>query len=138
MRILKPDGYCVLLWNQHPFRGSAMAKEYDHLLHEYVPEFAATTLKTSVDGLIGDFFDRDFIHDSIKNYHTMNFETFLGWTRAYAFHLKPEDEGYNPLMQGLRNLYEKYNDHGHVTFEYFTHIFIGRFSEVVDTRQTNT
>jgi len=127
-RILKPDGYCIMLWNQHPFRGSAMAKEFDHLLHEHLPEFAQTTQQSSIDELLGGLFDRDFKDKHFKNYHVMNYESFLGWTKSYAFNLQPDDPGYNPLMQGLRELYEKYNDRGHVTFEYMTHIYIGRFN----------
>lgn len=127
-RILRPNGYCVLLWNQHPFKGSAMAKEFDQLLHQYLPEFTQATRRDSIDEQLTGFFDQDFQRERFKNYHVMNFETFLGWTKSYAFNLRPEAPGYNDLMQSLRKLYEKYNDNGHVTFEYFTHIYVGRFA----------
>jgi sterol desaturase/sphingolipid hydroxylase (fatty acid hydroxylase superfamily)/SAM-dependent methyltransferase len=126
-RLLKDDGWCVLLWNQRPLRSSAFAKEYEHMLSELIPGYSNPTNPHRVDELVSSFLQGGHIqHREFENFHVLNFEGLLGRAMSSSYFPFPEEENYNALMQRLRELYEKYNENGHITFEYIVHLHIGK------------
>src|SRR5882724_5446254 len=55
LRILKPGGWVVLLWNERRTEGTAFLAEYEQLLLEYGTDYAEVRHERTSD-TIGDFF----------------------------------------------------------------------------------
>lgn len=125
-RILRPDGWVVLVWNERPATGTALAGEYERLLQTYAPDYEQVNHKKRADAeTIRRFFDGDFTQESFSNPQSLDYEALKGRLLSSSYSPEAGHPQHLPMLAELRRLFEAHQEGGQVSFDYETHVFYG-------------
>jgi ubiquinone/menaquinone biosynthesis C-methylase UbiE len=119
-RILKADGYVLILWNEM-LADSDLAKEYTSLLHKYKNyETAGISKDFDPDKEKRSFFGQEFEKVYYENRQTVTEKGFIGNALSLSYTPAESDNNYSVFLKELCSLFNKYEEDGKVTFEYET------------------
>lgn len=125
-RILKPDRWIFLVWNERVATGSSFAEGYEKALRDFVPEYAETGHRNRGDDQILSWFERDRELEQFSNAQNLNQDQFLGRVYSSSYipaHGTQDREMITDVLIALFN--ENAND-GCVAFDYVTKVYRGR------------
>ena len=125
-RILKVDGWVVLVWNMRRLDGNAFLRDYEALLLAYGTDYKNVRHENSAE-----FVEKFFAPNPIKKASLPNFQKFdLQGLRGRVFSSSyiPEagQQGFDSLVADLGELFKKYQQGGEVVIEYDTTMFYGQ------------
>lgn len=126
LRILKPGAWAALLWNERSKGVVAFLEDYEALLRRYAPEYEAVArLRAQEDG-IRQFFGCPpelavFAHEQV-----FDFEGLAGRVMSSSYAPMPERPEHQPLMAGLREVFDHHQRAGKVVFPYRTLVYFGQ------------
>lgn len=126
VRILRPGGWCVMVWNEH-HRNSAFLDEYDALLRRHATDYADVRNMRNDAMEVEKFFAplpvnaREFTYTQ-----QFDFEGLKGRLESSSYAPRPGSGAYEPMMSELRELFGRYARNGRVAFEYETFLYFGR------------
>lgn len=123
-RILKDDGYVVLMWNERNTRASGLLGDYEALIKKFGTDYAQVCQQDEkVNEKIKILFHTDNLEVKlIENFQIFDFEGFKG--RLLSSSYVPADN--KEMIDELKKLFDKYQKDGTVKFEYDTNIYIGQ------------
>lgn len=129
IRILKPQGWVVLIWNDRKTDTTPFLKGYEDLLRKYSTDYANVDHKHINEQVINSFFGpgKVFQH-AFPNSQTFNFEGLKGRLESSSYTPVAGHPNYEPIMAGLRSIFDLHQQNNQVTFDYDTVVFCGRFS----------
>ena len=129
-RILKLGGACAAFWNYRVDTG--WQAEYEAMLGEWSSEYG--DVRKAVDGgqdnsawVIGSSLCSDVTEHEFPNAQRMDFAALLGRANSssYVIHGVNDKLGFE---RALRELFDKYQQDGHVSFAYRTYLLLWRFA----------
>jgi SAM-dependent methyltransferase len=126
LRILKPGGWAALLWNERPQGTVAFLEDYEALLRRYAPEYDAVTRLRAQEEGIGQFFGRAPEHATFPNQQVLDLEGLVGRVMSSSYAPMAGKPGHEPLMAGLRDVFDRHQDRGKVIFPYRTLVYFGQ------------
>jgi SAM-dependent methyltransferase len=125
-RILKPNGWAVLIWNTRdedsPFMGA-----YETLLNRYAVRYQSVVQTTSHPSIPRFFGNEPFIRE-FTNEQIFDWEGLLGRSLSSSYAPLPGHPNHEPLRSGLRQLFDTFEENGRLHFPYTTRVYYGRFS----------
>ncbi len=125
-RILKPGGKVALIWNSRLTRGTPFLEAYDKLLHTYGIDYAKVGHKNISEEALAAFFHPAVMHVArFPSGQLLDFEALSGRMLSSSYIPQPGHPSYEPMMAELRNIFERCNDKGLVSFDYETEVFWG-------------
>jgi len=123
--ILKPGGWCALLWNKRrtdcPF-----LKAYDGLLRQHVPEYTEVNYSTVSDDAITAFLGSDYQCMTYPNRQLFDLDGLKGRMQSSSYTPTSDRPEYQALVRGLEALFDDHAVDGQVAFNYETQLHIGR------------
>ncbi len=119
MRILKPDGHILLIWNVRkddaPFTAS-----YEEILRRRVPGYAASQHRKFDPELISDFLHpRQMKKQVLANSQSFDWEGFKGRALSSSF-MPKQGLLHDEVLSEMHDLYHRYEENGQVSFQYDT------------------
>ncbi len=124
-RILKPNGYIVLIWNDRDSE-DAFQKEYDRLIIEYCPEYRLNDHRNISYHDLEIFYKTDEITKFECAYSQLfDFESLQGRLESSSYTPTRGEENYQPMIIKLKELHNKYQENGKVKFAYKTEMSYG-------------
>jgi SAM-dependent methyltransferase len=127
-RILKRDGWVVLLWNERITEGTAFLAEYEQILLRYGTDYAEVRHERTTE-VISEFFAPAPLKTATFTLRqTFDLPAFEGRVFSSSYTPSPGDPRYAPLLQALRDLFANHQVDGKVAFDYHTRVFYGRFA----------
>jgi SAM-dependent methyltransferase len=125
LRILRPGGWALLLWNLRATGESPMLAEYAALLSKHAPEYPASKPESRADpAKLTAFFGTDrYRTHVVPNFQVLDLEGLKGRMMSSSYSPKQGHPQHAPLMAGVTSLFERYQEHGHVRIEYGTHLY---------------
>jgi hypothetical protein len=130
LRILRPSGWVMVVWNERDFEATPFSKGYDQLLKRYAPDYAREEHKQVYDSELGDFFGRGGFTEKDFSYHQkLDFEGVRGRMQSSSYTPEPGHPHYERMITELSRIFHANEVHGQVTFEYVTRMYYGRFSD---------
>lgn len=127
-RILKPDGWVVLIWNERRVDSTAFLRDYESLLLRYGTDYQEVR-QENVAGEIAEFFaPSSFELKNLQNLQHFDFEALKGRVYSSSYAPEPGHPNFEPMLAKLQELYNSHNKDGLVTFEYITKIYYGRLA----------
>jgi SAM-dependent methyltransferase len=124
-RILRERGFIAIMWNTRLTSGP-FAREYDELLHRHGTDYKEVAHRTPMSP--DDFtkvFGTPFQRIATPNEQVFDLNELLGRVRSSSYTPLPGQPGHDELFDGVRRLFEKCQQDGHVKFEYETEMFVG-------------
>ena len=125
VRILRPDGWCVLIWNERETTTTPFLRGYEQLLLTYGTDYKEVRHERTT-GVIHEFFAPALSEERVFSLcQRFDYEGLAGrlWSSSYA----PLEghPSYEPMMRELQRIFRAYSEDGAVDFEYKTRVFYG-------------
>jgi len=136
-RILKPKGWVVIVWNERRV-DTPFARDYESLLQRYGKDYEHVRESYPETKKIQDFFGNDrFLERSLPNAQFLKRPGLAGRFSSSSYAPQEGHPTFTSAIAELGRLFEAHQEHGRISMEYLTHIYIGRF-EVADTPKAGT
>lgn len=126
-RLLKPDGFVVLLWNARHLDATPFLRGYEALVQTYATDYS-TVRHENIEGtpLKGFFKGGVFTEHTLPNAQHFDFEGLQGRLMSCSYAPAENDPRHAPMMADLRRLFDECQSDGRVSFEYDTRVYVGR------------
>jgi len=130
VRILRPGGWVVLVWNERRVDSTPFLREYERLLHRYATDYAKVRHENVNDAALGAFFaPARHQTKSFDNAQTFDYAGLESRLLSSSYTPAATDPRRGPMIAELRELFEKYRQGGGVTFEYDTRAHYARLRD---------
>ncbi|WP_114936333.1 class I SAM-dependent methyltransferase [Mucilaginibacter endophyticus] len=125
-RILKPDGIVALIWNERKTT-SAFEQEYDELIIKHGNDYVKVDHRNIDTEHIEDFFNPEPVHLEIfANKQIFDFEGLKGRLLSSSYMPTRYDAGYQPMINDLQTLFDKFQRDGVIVINYDTKVYSGK------------
>jgi len=129
LRILKPLGWAMVVWNEREFQTTPFLMAYDQLLQRYAPDYAREKHKSVYDTALADFYGAGGFTERTFCYHQeMDFAGVKGRLQSSSYTPEPCHPNHEPMMAELLKIYQAHEVDGRVTFRYITRMYYGRLA----------
>ncbi|MCL4870600.1 MAG: methyltransferase domain-containing protein [Anaerolineae bacterium] len=124
-RILRPRGYIALIWNsRHP--DSPFMQAYDQLVGQWAIQYDTLHHQSTREEGLAWFLSEQMEKATFANEVWHDWEGLRGRVLSSSYAPLPDHPNHAPLMAGLDELFNQYQQNGRVQFLYQTEMFIGR------------
>jgi SAM-dependent methyltransferase len=124
-RILKPDGWVVLVWNARRLDSTAFLLEYEALLLRYSPDYPVVRHENINDEIAGFFAPQPMTSASLENVQRLDFESLKGRLCSSSYAPEANDPSFERMISELQDIFNTHNENGVVNLEYDTRIYYG-------------
>ncbi len=125
LRILRPGAQAALLWNEHPAGGSDFLRDYEALVRRHAPEYDQVVASRADERAMREYLGRAPQCVTFPNSQVFDFDGLKGRLRSSSYAPEPGHPQHEPLMRGLRQVFERHARGGRVTFPYLTLVYFG-------------
>ncbi len=125
-RILKPDGYVVLIWNDRDI-SSPVIKDNFEVNQRFCPNFKGSSngFDFSKDAF-SDFFKGEYEITEFENSLVYDEERFISRNLSSSYAPKENEANYKDYVNAVREVFEKHNVDGKVVYPYITRCYMGK------------
>ncbi|MFW9895240.1 MAG: class I SAM-dependent methyltransferase [Candidatus Thorarchaeota archaeon] len=122
-RILKPDGFIAIIWNNRKKTGRGFSSQYEEFILKYSTDYKEVRKN---EKKIDNFFD--YKKKVFYNYQDLDYKGLKG--RLLSVSYIPIEEGpkYDKMLWELQSIYNEYEIDGRVRLEYDTEIYYGQLN----------
>jgi len=125
-RVLKPDGWVVLIWNRRLIDATALLRDYEALLNTHGVDYHKVRHDHIDPATISRFFARGHQYRSLPNQQVFDFNGLRGRLLSSSYVPAEGQPGFAPMIADLQQIFDKHHDGQRVRFEYETDIYFGR------------
>jgi SAM-dependent methyltransferase len=127
LRILKPQGWGVLVWNDRRTDSTPFLVDYEAALHAFSSDYKEINHKNVQDeALIQPFFGGDIHSAHFDNFQYFDLAGLIGRVASSSYAPERGTDKFKELETLLGKLFDKYQKNGRVTFEYDTLVYYGQ------------
>ena len=126
-RILKPDGYVALIWNERQLDSTPFLREYEQLLLKYATDYEKVRHENIDQEKIGIFFQKSFEQRTFRNDQVHDFDGLKGRLLSSSYMPSGGDERFDEMIGELDALFAKHARDGKITILYDTNVFCSQF-----------
>ena len=125
IRILKPNGWMVIAWNDRRMEEAPFTRAYELILERFGLDYKS--VKDSypeaerIRGFLPTFSQRDLANDQ-----TLDWDSLCGRLRSSSFTPPEGHPNYAPMIEELRKIFDVYQKNGQVRMDYFTRVYYGQ------------
>jgi SAM-dependent methyltransferase len=128
VRILRPGGWLVLLWNERETDTTPFLREYEQLLLEFGTDYEDVRHERTTDS-VNEFFDpAPFEERAFAMRQDFDYTGLEGRLLSSSYAPGPGHAKHEPMLRALRRLFEQHAAGGRVAFDYKTRMYFGRLS----------
>jgi SAM-dependent methyltransferase len=128
VRILKPRGWLVLLWNERLTDSTPFLRDYEQLLLTYGTDYEDVRHERTTDA-VHEFFDpAPFQERGFAMRQEFDYAGLEGRLLSSSYAPGPEHPKHQPMLRELRRIFELHALDGRVAVEYKTRMYYGRLS----------
>ena len=128
-RILKPNGWVALIWNERRLDSTPFLRAYEDLLLQYGTDYNEVR-QENVAGELAEFFAPDeFKLVNLDNFQHFDLAAFQGRVASASYTPEPGHPSFEAMAAGLQRIFEEHNHDATVTFEYDTRIYYGHLGK---------
>ena len=127
LRILKPGGWVALIWNDRQTTTTPFLIEYEQLLQTYATDYKVVNHKELDPGAIETFYELGgFNLKTFENKQLFDFQSLKGRLLSSSYSPEEGHPNHEIILRKLREIFDRHNADGKVTFEYETMVYYGR------------
>ena len=127
LRILKPGGWLVLLWNDRRIDSTEFLRQYEQLLRTYGTDYEDVRhqgMTLAIDG----FFGNSFQTRAFEYKQTFDYAGLEGRLLSSSYVPQKDSPKYDPMLRELRSIFDSHQVGGKVSFDYDTRIYYRRLA----------
>jgi SAM-dependent methyltransferase len=128
VRILKPGGWLVLLWNERLTDSTAFLRDYEQLLLKYGTDYQEVRHERTTSA-VNEFFDpAPFEERRFEMRQEFDYAGVEGRLLSSSYVPGPEHPQYAHMLRELRRIFDAHEAQDRVAFDYETRVFFGRLA----------
>ena len=122
-RILKPDGYVVLIWNERQLDTTPFLIDYETFLAKYGSDYALVRHENIAATELTDFFQKDYGSVTFQNVQVFDFDGLRGRVLSASYMPNETDAIYEEMIDELRITFAKHAENGRIKVFYDTNVY---------------
>lgn len=128
-RILKPDGWVVVVWNERLTDTTPFLRDYESLIQKFNTDYSKVNENYPREEQMHHFFGADEFHaHAVPNFQEFDFDGIAGRLRSSSYMPTPDHANFAPMMDELRRIFDAHNSGGRVRLEYTTRLYLGHLA----------
>ena len=130
-RILKPEGFVVIIWNNRKRSGSPFLEAYEDLLLTYGIDYSKISdIQIDFEKFYGIGKNSEgYLREVFGNYQLLNYSGLKGRLLSASYAPLDDHPNYNNMITELEKLFNENNQNGLVRFDYEIEVYYGRFND---------
>ncbi len=125
-RILKPNGWVVVIWNGFdPDRSDAM-KAFQMLFIKHSTDYHHAVRELDDADFEAFFSPRPVFKETLQNSQSFDFEALLGRVLSMSYAPREDAPNYSTMIEDLHELFDKYQRGGKFVLQYETPMYYGQ------------
>ena len=126
-RILKPDGWVVIIWNDRRNDESPFSRQYEQLLERYGTDYARVKASYPDSQQVQKFFGEDACGvRELANHQLFDFPGLLGRLKSSSYIPQEAHPTFARMLADLQRLFNENQQGGFVRMEYITRIYFAQ------------
>ena len=126
MRILKPGGWLVLLWNERLADSTPFLCDYEQLLLEFGTDYKEVRHERTTDA-VNEFYDPlPFQERTFSLTQNVDYAGLEGRLLSSSYAPGSKHEKYDAMLCSLHELFDQHAEDGRVALDYKTRVYFGR------------
>jgi ubiquinone/menaquinone biosynthesis C-methylase UbiE len=128
-RILKKDGYVVLVWNGRVIDTSkaySLMKDYEKILLEFGTDYQKVRQTAINKKTFKRFFKEKYEVKKFPNHEIFDFKGLKGRLLSSSYIPIVQGKRYNLMIKNLKSIFNKYERNGIIKFDYICEVYIGK------------
>jgi SAM-dependent methyltransferase len=127
IRILKPGGTVMIVWNEREIGSTPFLRAYEELLQRHAPEYAQFNFKEIYSTSVEDFFGENrFQSKTFRNRQEFDLEGAKGRLLSSSYTPEAGHPSHIPMLDALSEAFRKHQVDGRVAFIYTTRMYYCR------------
>jgi SAM-dependent methyltransferase len=126
LRILKPEGWLVLLWNERLTDSTPFLRAYEHLLLDFGTDYQDVRHERTTEAVNEFFAPAPFQEHMFEMRQEFDYAGLEGRLLSSSYAPGPEHPNHVPMLRDLRRIFETHAIGGRVRFDYKTQVYFGR------------
>jgi SAM-dependent methyltransferase len=127
LRILKPGGWVALVWNGFQITTDATAA-FQNLVVSYSTDYHQAVRELSDQDIENFFRPGRCRREIFQNEQRLDFEGLRGRLLSMSYAPQPDEANYQPLLDGLREVFDQHQQQGKMTISYDTPVYFGQLT----------
>jgi SAM-dependent methyltransferase len=129
VRILKPGGWLVLLWNERLTDSTKFLRDYEQMLLTYGTDYEEVRHERTTDA-VNEFFDPAPYQERVfEMRQEFDYAGIEGRLLSSSYAPGPEHPQHAPMLRELRRVFDFCAVEGRAAFEYKTRLYFGRLGQ---------
>jgi SAM-dependent methyltransferase len=126
VRILKPNGWVSLIWNERDVRHAAFMRTYEDLLQQHGTDYSKVRHVYSEQARLDEFFAPGEVRTrEFENKQVVDWDGMRGRLLSASYAPKAGQAGYEPMIEDFKKLFDAHQTGDRVTIKYRTRIYWG-------------
>ena len=127
-RILKPEGWVALIWNDRQTDRTPFLLAYEALLRKFATDYEQVNHRNIDAATIQQFFRSEVKSKSFPYTQQFDFEGLRGRLLSSSYAPEPGQPRHEPMLARLQKIFEAHQQDGQVTFDYDTLVYYGKLA----------
>ncbi len=127
LRILKPGGYIVLIWNERQLDTTPFLIEYEAFLLKYAVDYGPVRHENISDTELGSFFQQAYSAATFPNEQVFDFDGIKGRMLSASYMPNETHAIYDAMIAELEALFAKHAENGKIKVLYDTNVYTSQF-----------
>jgi SAM-dependent methyltransferase len=124
LRVLRPCGFAVILWNQRKSSGTAFLEAYEDLLNRFGTGYADVRHRWHNERDLSEFFGTHAIkRANFPNHQAHDWEALKGRLLSSSYTPDSGQPGHEPMLKELERIFAAHQREGRVVMEYEVQVF---------------
>jgi SAM-dependent methyltransferase len=128
IRILKPGGWTVLIWNERKTDTTAFLRGYEQLLLTYGTDYREVRHERTTAEIADFFAPSRFQSQTFAMRQDFDYPALEGRLLSSSYTPQPGHPSYEPMLGELQRIFYAYQVNGRVSLDYDTRVFYGQLS----------
>ncbi len=126
LRILKPQGWTVLLWNERRTDSTPFLRDYEQLLLSYGTDYQEVRHERTTAEISDFFAPAPFQSRELEMRQELDYSALEGRLLSSSYTPGPDHPTYESMLRELRRMFDAHRVNGRVALEYNTLVYYGR------------
>lgn len=126
MRILKPGGWTVLLWNERRTDSTPFLRAYEHLLLTYGTGYQEVRHERATAEIADFFAPSPFRSRALEMRQEVDYAGLEGRLLSSSYTPMPDHASYDPMLRELRRIFDAHQVNDSVSLDYNTLVYYGQ------------
>jgi SAM-dependent methyltransferase len=126
LRILKPGGWTVLVWNERRTDATPFLRDYEQLLLTYGTDYQEVRHERTTAEIADFFAPSSFRSSTLEMRQKVDFGGLEGRLLSSSYTPTPDHANYEPMLRELRRTFDGHQVNGSVSLDYNTLVYYGQ------------